>query len=102
MLLTIQPAAPIVKPKPDGTGYDIRNSCSGHRVQLQIGNVSIAFNDRNEFKAIGDETYPEPVMQFAEYTDYPVRLGGIDCQRGNVAETLMFALAADLGYYVSK
>lgn len=103
MILTIQLAAPIVEPKPDGSGYEILTAYDGHNIQLQIGNVSIAFDGRNEFKAIGDEAYCDPIMEFSGYHDCPVRLDGDDCPKcDDVAETILFALAADLGYTVSK
>ena len=103
LTLTVQLAAPVRRPHSDGTGYDIRNAYNGHHVQLQIGNVSIAFDDRDVWLCPDDGSYASPVLQFSENTDCPVRFDGDDCPKcDDVAETIMFALAADLGYTVSK
>lgn len=103
MILTVQPADPIVTPRTDGTGFDVRTAYSGHHANLVIGNVSIAFDGRNEWRGDEDSSATGVVMQFAEYHDSPVRLDNVDCPRcDDVAETILFALAADLGYTLSK
>lgn len=103
MLLTVQLADPVRRPHSDGTGYDIRNAYNGHNIGLKIGNVSIAFDDRDVWECPDDDGVCSPVLQFSEYRDCPVQLDGVDCPKcDNVAETIMFALAADLGYTVSK
>ncbi len=57
MTLTVQLAAPIRRPHSDGTGYDVRNAYGDHRLQLQIGNVSIAFDDRDVWLSPAGETH---------------------------------------------
>jgi hypothetical protein len=103
MLLTVELAAPVRRPHSDGTGYDVRNAYNGHHLHLEIGNVSIAFDDRDVWLCPADGSHDRPVLQFGEYTDDPVRLDGTSCPRcKDTAETLLFALAADLGYTLSK
>ena len=103
MTLTVQLADPIRRPHGDGTGYDVRNAYNGHNIGLKIGNVSIAFDGRDVWSALEGETCHDTVMQFAEYRDDPVRLDGVSRSKcHDVAETILRALAADLGYTVSK
>ena len=104
MILTVQPATPIITARKDGSGYDVSAPYSGHNIQLQIGNVSLAFDDRNVWRASRDDVdYPGIVMEFMEYADCPVRLDGDDCPKcTSAAETLLFALAADMGFTVSR
>ncbi len=103
MLLTVQLAASVRRPHSDGTGHDIRNAYNGHTLHLQIGNVSIAFDGRDVWLCPDDGSYHAPVLQFSEDTNCPVRLDGYDCPKcDDVAETIMFALAADLGYTLTK
>lgn len=103
MLLTVSLATPIRRPNSDGTGYSIRNAYCGHGLQLQIGNVSIAFDGRDVWECADGDTYGNPILQFSEYTDCPIRLGNDDCPKcADSSEALLFALAADLGYSIRK
>jgi len=102
-VLTIEQKAPELRVKPDGTGYDVHVPYNGTRAQLQIGNVSVAFDDRNGFRGEDGETYGAVYVQLGENTDDPVRLNGgsVDPGRG-CAEKLLYALAADLGFRVER
>lgn len=101
MILTVQPARPILITRTDGMGYELRTAYDGHHCQLQIGNVSIAFDGRNNWKA--QEGYDGIVIEFGSLKDDPVRLDGVSCPPGDtVAETILLALAADLGYTVNS
>ena len=103
MTLTVDLANPVRRPHSDGTGYDIRNAYNGHNLQLQIGNVSIAFDGRDVWMCPDGESYGSPILQFSEYRDDPVQLDGVSRSKcPDVAETILRALAADLGYTVSK
>lgn len=103
MILTIQTAAPILSNDGDGSGFTVCMPYDGHNARLTIGNVSIAFDGRNGWKRPDNDSYDGFCMEFAEYRDDPVRLGGDSCPScDDVAETIMYALAADLGYTVSK
>ncbi len=96
MKLTVQPAKPFLVDKT--SGYEIRIPNCGHHVQLQIGSVSIYFDDCNNYEGNVNGV----VMEFSESFYCPVRLNGDECPKGDVAEIIMFAIAADLGYTLSK
>jgi len=98
VILTTQPKIDFTD-KLDGTGFNLCASHSGHHTQLQIGNVSVAFDDRNEFR--GQDDYSGYVIQLIELQDDPVRLNNQSVlPRPDVAEMLMRAIAADLGFSV--
>jgi hypothetical protein len=100
--LTIIPAKPVLRPKSDGTGYDFYR-VGEHKAVLKVGNVSLAFDGRNNWD--GREDNQGEVIELMEYHDDPVRLHGESVEgsdgRDSVAERLLFALAADLGYFVT-
>jgi len=99
LTLTIQLAKPNLQPLRSGLGHTVYTAYDGHNAMLSIGNVSIAFDGRNLWEG---EAGRGDMYQFGEYTDDPVRLNGVSCPVGsNVAERIMRALAADLGYSVS-
>jgi hypothetical protein len=89
-----------LRDRKDGTGYAV--CIEGEpRVNVRIGNVSIAFDYRNGYD--GDADYPGIVLELAEYRDDPVRLNGTsfkDC--ADPAERVLRALAADLGYRIER
>jgi hypothetical protein len=88
-----------LRTKKDGSGYDV---CVGRdpKVHLQVGNVSVAFDDRNIFRA--EEGYSGCIVQVGAMTDDPVRLAGKSVLAGcSPAEKLLYALADDLGYSLS-
>jgi len=101
--LLIKLAKPVMMPKSDGSGYE---TCrvGEHRATLQIGNVSLAFDGRNQWD--GREDCRAEVIELSDYYDDPVRLNGNSVEgsegRNNPGEKLLFALAADLGYFVSR
>jgi hypothetical protein len=95
-----------VTPNSDGTGYTVQPAYAGHSVHLDIGNVSIVFDDRNIWAAPGNEVYSSVVLQFAEYRDDPVRLCNapmaVNPGETGCAERIMRALAIDLGFTVKR
>ena len=96
--LRIELAKPVLQVQPDGVGYETRR-VGNHRANLHVGNVSLAFDGRNNWDGRFD--VDREVIELSEYHDDPVRLGSVSCPGGDsVAETLLFALAADLGYTV--
>jgi hypothetical protein len=98
--LNIEPAKPVLVAKPDGSGYEVRNE-GEHRASLHVGNVSLAFDGRNNFVGDPDLNLDRERIELSEYRDCPVRLGRVDFNGGrNPAESLLFALAADLGFSV--
>jgi hypothetical protein len=98
--LQITLAKPVLLPKTDGTGYDFCRVGEHHAV-LKIGNVSLAFDGRNNWDERDDCT--GEVIELMEYHDDPVRLDNEAVRGGEgPAEKLLFALAADLGYCVSR
>ena len=100
--LSIEPAKPVFVARSDGSGYYIRRE-GEHRASLLIGNVSLAFDGRNNFVGQGTFNFDRERIELSEYGDCPVRLDGVDCPKcADAAETLLFALAADLGYTVSR
>jgi len=87
-----------LRSKTDGSGYEV---CVGRdpKVHLKVGNVSVAFDDRNQFKA--DDEYSGCIVQVGPLTDDPVRLNGESVRDGDSpAVKLLFALADDLGYSI--
>jgi hypothetical protein len=91
-----------LRDKMDGTGYEFVVGYNDHKGHLQIGNVSVAFDDRNNFRC-GDDEYSGAVAQVEENRDDPVRLNGQSVPKlRDPAEMLMRALAADLGFTVTK
>ena len=99
--LTIIPAKPVLRAKSDGTGYDFER-VGNHHATLKIGNVSLAFDGRNNWDS--REANQGEVIELMEYHDDPVRLNGTSVEgcegHNNGAERLLHALAADLGYFV--
>jgi len=98
-------AKPVMTPKSDGTGYE---TCrvGEHRATLQIGNVSLAFDGRNNWDGTNEwECDAGEVIELMEYHDDPVRLhdDGVELSDGrdSPAEKLLYALANDLGYFVT-
>lgn len=88
--------------KPDGSGYDVRRE-GEHRANLRIGNVSLAFDGRNNFVSHDVYNFDRERIELSEYRDCPVRLNCVDFNSGsNPAESLLLALAADLGFHVSR
>jgi len=102
MILTIQTAVPVLNKIDNGMGYELRMPYGGHHAHLQIGNVSIAFDARNVFDRPADESYDGFCFEFGTYWDDPVRLNNVSCNGDDIGETVMRALAADLGFTVSK
>jgi hypothetical protein len=106
MKLTIQPADPVLRPKTDGTGYDFCRE-GEHSATLTIGNVSVAFDERNNWP--GTEGYRGEVIELSEYNDDPVRVNGSSAADRNQppghvdsAVLLLRALADDLGYRIES
>ena len=98
--LLIELAKPVLVAKSDGIGYDVRRE-GEHRAVLTIGNVSLAFDGHNNFVAVPDANLDREVIELFDYADDPVRLGYASYNGGDSpAESLLFALAADLGYDV--
>ena len=98
--LNIEPAKPVLVAKPDGSGYDVRTK-GEHHACLFIGNVSLAFDGRDNFVPNPDLNLDRKRIELSEYRDCPVRLNGVDFNGGhNPAESLLFALAADIGFSV--
>lgn len=103
MNLTIRLAKPTLHPMPDGRGFTVHTAYDGHDAVLKIGHVSVAFDGRNIFDPGNDPFNRGDVYQFGEYVSDPVRLCGISCPKHeNVGESILRALAADLGFSVSK
>jgi len=99
MDLVVELAKPVLQVKRDGTGYETRR-VGEHCASLTIGNVSLAFDGRNNWDGRFD--VDREVIELMEYSDDPVRLNNVSCPGGDsIAEKLLFALAADLGYTVS-
>ena len=99
-VLTMQPNL-VMDTRSDGKGFDLRATFSDNHGQLQIGNVSIAFDDRNILT--GGHSYSGLVVQLGPLTDDPVRLDNRSVTDGDSPEErLLYALAADLGYKVEK
>jgi len=100
------PAKPVLRPKSDGTGYDFCR-VGEHCAVLTIGAVSLAFDGRNnwDWDSSVDCSGEGEVIELMEYHDDPVRLhgNGVECVdgRNSPAEQLLYALAADLGYFVT-
>ncbi len=88
---------------PGGNGFSLKAGYGGHQAQLQIGNVSLAFDDRNDFTGEEDANYSSCYVQLNEMTDDPVRVNNVSVTGyANPAERLLHALAVDLGYFVEK
>ncbi|MHC4302537.1 MAG: hypothetical protein ACYS7Y_35200 [Planctomycetota bacterium] len=90
----------VMRDKRDGTGFEV---CAGtrNRAQLQIGNVSVAFDDHNDWVAEDGFTGLNLVM--SENRDDPVRLNGTSVHDvSDPADKLLFALAADRGFRLEK
>lgn len=80
----------------DGTGGKLVAGYEGHHATLIIGNVSIAFDNRNEWT--GKDGYSGYVIQLPVLTDDPVRLNNQSVTDGaSAAERIARALASDLG-----
>jgi hypothetical protein len=102
-ILTIEQKAPEVRVKPDGTGFELDAGYEGVRAHLKLGNVSVAFDARNQWRGRDGETFGAVYTELGEYTDDPVRLNGGSVDPGrDTAEKLLFALAADLGYRIER
>lgn len=106
MKLTIQPATPVLRPLSDGTGFELCRE-GEYRASLTIGNVSVAFDGRNNRRGIG--RYGGNQLDLSEYADDPVRLDGDSVAdrdqplgQADSAVSLLHALAADLGYTVTR
>lgn len=101
--LTIQPNL-VWQDNGDGTGFGLVTGYTGHHAQLQIGNVSIAFDDCNNWqKPAEDGAYSGIVIKLSELSDDPVRFNDDSPTDVNgFAAKLMYSLAADLGYRLEK
>jgi len=92
--------------KMDGTGFELATGYGDHFGQLQIGNVSIAFDDRNGFVPSAGEEYSGVCIELEEFHDDPVRLNGAsvgsydDCN--SAAYKILYALSKDQGYSLVK
>lgn len=88
----------------DGTGFKVSTGYGGNYAVLKIGNVSLAFDDRNEWEA--KEGYSGFNIERSELTDDPVSLHdkSVADLDGNSdpAYRLLVALASDLGYGLVK
>ena len=93
--------------------YVVENQClvdlekgpnyNGVSARLMIGNVSLAFDDRNEWSGDEGETYGTVNTVLSEYGDDPVRLGDDSQLQGRDCVTrLLYAIAADQGYLLEK
>jgi len=102
MRLTVELAKPRMTTMTDGKGFTLHTAYDGHRVQLSIGNVSVAFDGRNVFEPTGCMFAGGDVYQFGNYADDPVRLFNTPVAGESCAEKLLMALAVDLGYSVSR
>jgi hypothetical protein len=97
----------VMRNKMDGSGFEFVTDYSGHKGHLQVGNVSIAFDGRNNFDARNDrgeiDEYSETVVELSENRDDPVRYNN-DSVTGSysAAEKMLYALAKDLGYSIKK
>jgi hypothetical protein len=98
--LTVQPNLVTVDCL-DGTGYKTGLAYDGNNAVLKIGNVSIAFDGRNNWR--GEDGHSGLVLQLQELTDDPVRLNNqsVRADSNSLAETIMRAIADDLGFTVS-
>ncbi len=98
--LTMQPKISF-QDKNDGTGFNVVAGYKDHLAQLQIGNVSIAFDDRNDWSA--NTEYNGFIIRLGEFRYDPVRLNNESMRAGDsAAENILRALAADLGFDVTK
>ena len=96
MILNLQPNLRFAD-RCDGTGWDISAHYSGQQAQLQIGEISLAFDDRNQYQASGEGHYGA-VIRLGELTDDPVRYRGKSVAGESAEHKLLFALAEQLGY----
>jgi hypothetical protein len=102
MKLTIQLANAVLLPLPDGSGYTV-DRVGEHCAWLAVGDVTVAFDGRNNWHGDPDMDLRAEIIELSEYKDDPVRLDDVSCPKcDDPAETLLFALAANLGYTVSR
>lgn len=106
MNLQIMPATPVLRLKADCSGYDLCRE-GEHRANLVIGNVSIAFDGRNQFD--GRSGFVGEVIELSEYNDDPVHVHGSSVSdsskppgHDDSAVLLLRALATDLGYRIES
>ena len=100
--LNIEPAKPVLVASPDGSGYYVHRE-GEHRASLHVGNVSLAFDGRNNFVGQGCFNFDRERIELSEYKDCPVRLNRVDFGgNDDPAESLLRALAADLGFSVAR
>ena len=93
--LTMQPRITF-KDCGDGTGGKFVVAYDGHNATLKIGNVSIAFDDRNDWEP--KDGYTGYIVQLGELRDDPVRLNNQSVRGGaGAAECIARAIATDLG-----
>lgn len=96
--LFIELAKPVMRINPNGTGYAVCRE-GNHRANLRIGNVSLAFDGRNNFT--GHPGADREMIELSEYADDPVRIDLVSCPgNADAAEKLLRALAAELDYHV--
>jgi hypothetical protein len=98
--LMIQPSM-VLLGKEDGSGYDIRTDSDNHKAILSIGDVSVAFDGRNNFDNVSG--YYGSVIELSDYENDPVRRDNKSIQAGiGCAEKLLIALAEQLGYSITR
>lgn len=100
--LTVELAAPTLTVKPNGKGFNIRKAYGDHKVRLQIGNISVAFDDRDGYVSNEHHECQGEAFAFSDYRDDPVRRFNTPVEGDGCAEKLFFALAAELGYSVRR
>ena len=90
----------VMNDRRDGSGFTLGPAYGGHHGHLAIGNVSIAFDDRNDYR---EKDVSGICVQLSELRDDPVRLNNISVHDiYDPADKLLFALAADRGYRLEK
>lgn len=101
-VLTMQPKLNL-QARHDGTGFVLETAYAGHSGHLKIGNVSVAFDDRNDHRPDTAGRVDGVCVQLSELHDDPVRVNNTSVHDvSDPAEKLLLALAADLGYSVEK
>ena len=89
--------------KKDGSGFEFRTAYKDHHGHLQIGNVSVAFDDRNDWCNRESCSRDTICVELFELADDPVQLNGTSVTDiSDPADKLLFALAADRGYRLEK
>ena len=100
MKVTIVPASLVLRPKPGGLGYDLCRE-GAHYATFSVGNITVNFSGRNTWSGPLDSA--GEVLELHECADDPVLLDGYSVSdHADPAVLLLYALADDLGYSVSR